>query len=416
MHASQRMIKVGYTLFVVLAVTTAVRAESWRVKVKGSGIDLGETPVVVELKRALPAGAYVLEPSGSGERQAAQVFLDEGKTYLATIFDRVRADSDTTYTLRAAAGSQPTDSGAKLERDGANIKVLVDGRLFTEYLSDSATKPYYYPVIGPTNAAITRNFPMKPVDGEDKDHNHQRSLWFTHGDVNGYDFWASDPLNAPKPNFGSIKETAKKTLVAGPVLALIRTTDDWLGPDGKRVCEDERVVRIYDTASARVLDFDVTVKAADSPATFGDTKEGMFGLRVASSMDVTVKKKKGAGKITNAEGITDADAWGKASPWVDYVGPVEGETVGIAILNHPESFRFPTTWHVRDYGLFAANPFGWHDFGQKASGAYTLPAGESIRFRYRVIFHKGDTASAKLGAAFQGFAKPPTLEVDSENQ
>ena len=114
----------------------------------------------------------------------------------------------------------------------------------------------------------------------------------------------------------------------------------------------------------------------------------MFGLRVASSMDVN---KKHGGRITNAEGLTDDRAWGKASPWVDYTGPVEGKTVGIAILNHPRSFRYPTTWHVRTYGLFAANPFGWQDFGLGRSGEHTLPAGESIRFGYRVILHEGDT-------------------------
>jgi hypothetical protein len=131
-------------------------------------------------------------------------------------------------------------------------------------------------------------------------------------------------------------------------------------------------------------------------------------------MDVTRKKAKGQGKITNAEGITDQAAWGKASPWVDYVGPVEGQTVGVAILNHPDSFRYPTTWHVRDYGLFAANPFGWHDFGMKQSGEYTIPKGQSIAFRYRIILHKGDTPSANVPAAFQAYAKPPAVDVKAE--
>jgi hypothetical protein len=178
------------------------------------------------------------------------------------------------------------------------------------------------------------------------------------------------------------------------------------------------VVTIYDTAGPRIVDFAITIKAGDSPVTFGDTKEGMFGLRLASSMDVTrtvaKKKVKGGGKITNAEGITDLEAWGKASPWVDYVGPVEGQILGVAILNHPESFRYPTTWHVRDYGLFAANPFGWHDFGMKQPGEHTIPAGGSITFGYRVILHKGDTASANIPAEFQAYAKPPTVEVRAE--
>src|SRR5262249_32860405 len=158
--------------------------------------------------------------------------------------------------LRPAAPS--SGSGVALERDGANIKVLIDGKFFTEYLSDSATKPYYYPVIGPTGAEITRNHPMKKVEGETQDHNHQRSFWFTHGNVNGYDFWASDPLNKRKSNDGTIKETAKKTVVSGPVLGRIRTTDAWLGPDNKSVCDDERVFTVYDTENARVVDFDIT--------------------------------------------------------------------------------------------------------------------------------------------------------------
>jgi hypothetical protein len=410
MRNRERVLGFGYALLVVLAGSVPALAQSRRVEVRGNGTDLGETPVVVPLAQPLPAGSYLLEVPGQNDPRPAQVFTDLGKSYLAVVLHRVAPDEKATYTLAPATAS--TGSGVALERDGANVKILVDGKLFTEYLSDQAAKPYYYPVIGPTGEAVTRNHPMKKVEGETQDHNHQRSFWFTHGNVNGYDFWASDPLNKHKTNDGTIKETAKKTLVAGPVLGLIRTTDDWLGPDGKRVCEDERVFIVYDTTHERVVDFDITLRASDGPVTFGDTKEGMFGLRVASSMDVVKpKKQKGAGKITNAEGITDTAAWGKASPWVDYVGPVDGQTVGIAILNHPSSFRYPTTWHVRDYGLFAANPFGWHDFGKEQAGDYTIPAGGSIQFRYRVIVHKGDTASAKIPAAFEAYAKPPAVTV-----
>jgi hypothetical protein len=126
-------------------------------------------------------------------------------------------------------------------------------------------------------------------------------------------------------------------------------------------------------------------------------------------MDVTSKK---GGKIVNSEGINDTKAWGKAASWVDYTGPVDGKTVGISILNHPSSFRYPTTWHVRDYGLFAANPFGYHDFGQKTSGEYVLPKGDSIQFRYRVILHDGDTASADLPTAFRAYEARPKVTVE----
>src|SRR5690606_24989744 len=129
--------------------------------------------------------------------------------------------------------------------------------------------------------------------------------------------------------------------------------------------------------------------ASEGPLVFGDTKEGSFGVRVPTAMDVDRKQ---GGKITTSEGADDGAAWGKQASWVDYCGPVDGEVVGIAILNHPESFRYPTHWHVRTYGLFAANPFGIHDFTGAAAGAgnLELAAGESITLRYRVIFHKGD--------------------------
>ncbi len=167
----------------------------------------------------------------------------------------------------------------------------------------------------------------------------------------------------------------------------------------------------YRTKGSRIVDFEIEVQATDGDLTFHDTKEGMFGLRVASSMDV---KRKTGGRITNAGGLTDLKAWGQASPWVDYVGPVQGHTVGVAILNHPDSFRYPTTWHVRDYGLFAANPFGWHDFGRSDKGDYTVPAGQSIRFNYRVILHEGDTATIGMPALFEAYAKPPSVEVRPE--
>jgi len=398
-----RGVLVGAVLL-MFAVASA-SAEGWRVKVQGHGADLGETPVVVELKAEMPVGGYVLQANGDNQSIPAQVFQDDGKRYLGVVLDHVNGSTPESYTMHRETKSELSPPGVDLRRKGPNVEVVVGGKPLTEYLTDDGPKPFYFPVIGPTGVPVTRAFPMKQVEGEDKDHPHQRSLWFTHGKVNGIDFWSE------LKGHGSIKETAKKTVSGGNAVGLIRTTDDWIGPDGRKVCEDERVVRFYDTEKARVLDFDITVKATDGPVTFGDTKEGMFGVRVASSMDVNRKK---GGKITNAEGLTDDKAWGQPSPWVDYTGPVEGETLGIAILDHPESFRHPTTWHVRTYGLFAANPFGWHDFGQKRSGDYTIASGDSIRFRYRLILHTGDTASAHLPQAYRAYAEPPTLVVEAE--
>ncbi len=292
-----------------------------------------------------------------------------------------------------------------MHRNDRNLRVDLDNRLLTEYRVNVGSKPIFFPLVGPTGESYTRAFPTATVAGEDHDHPHQRSCWLTHGKVGGVDFWSESTAA------GTIKEVERAVIAEGPVVARLWTKNDWIAPDGRNVCTDERRVTFYRTIGARILDFDFVFRADSGPVTFGETKEGMFGLRVASSMDVTKKR---GGKITNAEGLTDDAAWGQASPWVDYSGPVGGKTVGIAVLNHPESFRYPTNWHVRPYGLFAANPFGGHDFGKPDRGEYTIPPHESIRFRYRVILHEGAAADAALAAQFLAYSKPPRLELKAE--
>lgn len=379
----------------------------WKLTLGSTGAKTGETPIVVPIREKISPGIYRIKGTGSTAQLAdlVQVFQDGGITYLAADLAEGTSESTKSFELEPAMGVE--GRGVVFIPRGTNVSIKLDGQLFTEYRTDEGPKPFLYPLIGPTGDAFTRAYPMKVVEGETKDHPHHRSLWFTYGRLNGIDFW-SEPKGKP---FGSIKETSRKPLVQGPVVGRLHTTDDWISPQGSKVCEDERILTIYHTRSARILDFDITIKATEGPVEFSDTKEGMFGVRVASTMDVT---KKLGGKIINSEGLVDDKAWGKPASWVDYTGPVEGKTVGIAILNHPSSFRYPTTWHVRTYGLFAANPFGWHDFGKGESGTYTLPKGKDIQFRYRVILHSGDTASANIPQAFRAYTELPSVSLSAE--
>ncbi len=385
------------------AAGVASRADEWRVTVRGSGVDLGETPIVTEVPSTVASASYHLRPVSGGDSVDAQAFDHGQARFLAFILPQVTASQFTLFSLEART---PKDvdpgKGLAVRPHAANLIVNLDGKLLSEYRLDSGRKPIFFPLIGPTGESYTRAYPTENVPGEQHDHPHQRSCWFTHGKVNGVDFWAEGA------KCGSIKETGRNILAEGPVLACLATTDDWLAPDGRRVCADVRTVTFYHSLQSRIIDFEFTIRATDGPLTFGETKEGMFGLRVASSMDVN---KKTGGQITNAEGVTDDKAWGKPSPWVDYIGPVKDKTVGVAVLNHPSSFRFPTAWHVRPYGLFAANPFGGHEFGGSSPGAHTVPPGETMSFRYRVILHDGDTRAAHVDRLFAAYANPPTVAV-----
>jgi hypothetical protein len=392
----------GIALGLLPAIQPA-HADSWRVTVRGGETDLGETPLVVELREPVPVGLYVAEPSSGTGAFRAQVFDDKGGRHLGAVLPPVKAHQTLTYLLKVPGQIDTVSpSGLSFESSGPNLKVKLDQKLLTEYHLGVGNKPFFFPLNGPTDESYTRTFPLVVLPDEDHDHPHQRSCWFTFGNVNGVDFWSEGK------RFGTVQETGRKLVVSGPVVGRMTTTNDWRAADDRRFCVDERTVTFYDTKSARIIDFSFRIAANDAPVVFGDTKEGMFGIRVASSMDVTKKK---GGKITNAEGLIDDKAWGKSSPWVDYVGPVKDKIVGIAVFNHPKSFRYPTTWHVRTYGLFAANPFGWHDFGRPERGDYTIPSGEAIEFFYRVVLHEGDTASANVSSLATAYMTPPVVEI-----
>jgi hypothetical protein len=109
-----------------------------------------------------------------------------------------------------------------------------------------------------------------------------------------------------------------------------------------------------------------------------------------------------AGLISNSEGkSTEKEVWGKPADWCDYSGEINGDKLGIAIFDNPKNSH-RARWHVRGYGLFAANPFGLSAFsGDKTQdGSVTLQPGEKMHFAYRVVIHPAGTDLAKLYAEY----------------
>ena len=300
--------------------------------------------------------------------------------------------------LAAAMHCMPLQAEVGLKQSDTGVEVTLDGKPFTTYIFNSGYKPILWPVIGPTGKEMTRAWPMREGNPDEKtDHVHQKSFWFDHGNVNGVDFWAETAKIQGKQVHSELIKAE------GGKIGTLVTKTEWVGPDGTKILSDERTMRFGGDDKARWIDFDVVVTAVAGEVTFGDTKEGAFGLRIAESMRTD---RKTGGRIITSEGLTDGDAWGKPAAWVDYHGPVQDETLGIAILNHPSSFRYPTHWHVRTYGLFAANPWGLGDFtGGKQDGSHKMKMGESLSLRYRVIFHSGDEKAGKIADAFAEYSK-----------
>lgn len=400
-----RIIALMAGLLVLAGTACANGLGSRTIVVSAPNRDYAETPVSVVLTP--PHGFRSVTLYGpNGVVVPCQHQEVDGKIKLMWIIDPLRKGTSRTYraeisTIRSDVRLAGRD--VVVRREGKTVNVSIDGKPFTTLRYADGPKPYFYPVIGPTGDPVTRSYPMEQVDGETKDHPHHRSWWFTFGNVNGIDFWAE------KPTAGRIFQTKLELQESGPVMGRIRTLNDWVASDGKTVCSDTREVRIYRTSSGRLMDFDITIHAPNGPVTFGDTKEGMMGFRVASSMDVD----RGKGHIVNSRGRKDGDTWGMPAEWVDYYGPVNEKTVGIAVMDHPASFRHPTHWHVRTYGLFAANPFGLSDFpnGKGKDGSHTVPKGGEMRFRYRIYIHGGTTEDAGVALVADGYRNPPTVTV-----
>jgi sugar phosphate isomerase/epimerase len=298
---------------------------------------------------------------------------------------------------KAQAAVAPPAGGVKVTERDDRVTVEVNDKLFTEYRFKEPQRPIFYPVIGPTGAPVVRHWPIQ--DGgpdEARDHVHHKSLWYTHGDVNGVDFWADGR--------GRIVHDKFLEISSGPKVGVIASRNNWVARDGKIVCTDTRTHRFYNTPDAQMMDFEVTIHASHGQVTMGDTKEGSMAIRLAPT--IQMKGKVAKGRIINSEGQTDGATWGKRAKWVDYYGPVDGEVVGIAIFDHPSNPRHPTWWHVRDYGLFAVNPFGIHDFERKPAGTgdLVIPAGESVTFKYRFYFHKGDEKQGNVAQRYAEYA------------
>ena len=296
----------------------------------------------------------------------------------------------------------PLCAQVKFTQTPGKIEVSIDGKPFTTFFSGGdAPKPYLAPLRSADGLVITRRFPMESVEGETKDHPHHRGLWFTHGDINQVDFWMNEA--GAKGKHGTITLNKPEQLKDGKKEGTIKASYSWKLDDGTVALREDRLMTFVADPQLRIVDFDVTFTAMQ-PMVFGDTKEGFFAIRLRDELSET----KGTGKMTNAEGKSAMkQVWGKKSPWVDYAGTLEGKKVGVTIMDHPANPRHPTYWHARDYGLFAANAFGVHDFlnDKSQNASLALKESQQVRFRYRVVIHPGLTGEVDVAAWFESWRK-----------
>jgi len=315
-------------------------------------------------------------------------------------------------------------SGSKTEKDqekevtfkentaDKRIDVLIDGKPFTTYRwPDNVTKPILYPIVTPEGTEITRGFPIHPKTGERADHPHQIGNWFTYGNVDGNDFWGngSHGLGTKNPNGGVIKHVKVDKMSDGAGEGVLVTSESWVDSTGRELMKEHTEYHFIAEDSVRIIDRITTLTAGDKEVTMPDTKEGMFGIRVARQLElpdqgeITLYSASGepekvkamdnasiSGDYRSSTGATGLGVWGTRARWMDLFGNIGGEEISLVICDHPDNPSYPTWWHARGYGLFAANPLGAKDFTKdKESVNFSIPANQSVTFRYRIIISSG---------------------------
>ncbi|HUV68684.1 MAG TPA: PmoA family protein [Terracidiphilus sp.] len=331
--------------------------------------------------------------------------------------------------LAASALAATPGKGIEVIADQAQrrVDITIDGKAFTSYIwPTTLKKPVLYPIIDADGVTLTRGFPPRP--GERSDHPHHVGLWFNYARVNNFDFWnnseAIKPANHAK--MGTIVFDKILSTSSGPNRGELTTLSTWIDGNDHPILEETThfvFSRIKGDRGARVIDRIATLKALDH-VVFEDEKDGMLGLRVASWLEsptagggvytdshgVQTKTASASpdatGEYLTSEGVKGDAVWSTRGRWCSLTGHnKDGHTATIAIFDEPKNPGYPTTWHARGYGLFAANPLGISVFNKKEPPMnFTLEKGQSATFRYRIVFYTHAATAEELNKEADAFA------------
>lgn len=328
--------------------------------------------------------------------------------------------------LRSQTSGEP-EVLLQVNKAEQKVDVLIDGQLFTSYIyPDNIKKPVLWPVMSPAGNMLTRSYPLINKEGDRTDHPHHVGVWLNYGDVNGLDFWNNSEAIPPenRKDYGTIYHRSIDQAESGKGTALLVTSADWKAPDNTILLEEQTSFRFTASGDMRMIDRTTTLKAMIDKVVFRDNKEGMFAIRVARELELpiggsaqlmdshgvatNVEKMDNTlvtGNYRSAKGVEGKEVWGTRCRWMKLSGEIKGEEVSIVIIDHPSNVGYPTHWHARDYGLFAANTLGQKIFSDgKLELNYSLKKGESVTFKYRLVIAAEDLSDDQINQLADAYA------------
>ncbi len=335
------------------------------------------------------------------------------------------------FNIMAICACQEKKEKVEIDVDEANKKaeVLIDGQLFTSYIyPENIMKPTLWPVISPAGNMVTRSFPLVEKEGDRADHPHHVGVWLNYGDVNGFDFWNNSEAipEERRGGYGTIYHESFVKAESGAGKGILETTAKWKAPNGDVLLNEESHFEFLAVSpELRIIDRTTTLTAVADEVKFTDNKEGMFAIRVARELELPSDKptelvdshgvvtkvaqmnnKNITGDYRSADGVEGGDVWGTRCRWMKLSGKIEGEDISLVIIDNPKNVGYPTYWHARGYGLFAANTLGQKIFSNgKQELNFSLKKGESTTFKYRLVVASENITDDKINQLADDFGK-----------
>jgi len=329
---------------------------------------------------------------------------------------------------RAASAQLPELVQVTARDADRRVDVTIGGKPFTSYIYPvSLKKPVLYPLRAASGTVVTRGYPLEPRPGERVDHPHHAGVWFNYGNVSGLDFWNNSTAikDSAAPHMGTILHRAVRGVRSGAGEGTLDVTNEWVNYRGHALLREDTRFVFRARPGVRLIDRVTTLTALDSAVSFADDKEGLIGIRVARGLeqpsttpekfvdasgrvtDVPMLDNTGVtGKYVSSEGKEGDAVWGTRGRWTMLTGSLNNEPITLAILDHPTNVGFPTYWHARGYGLFAANNLGQKAMsGGKDELNFMLAAGKSVTFRHEILILNGAATPGDIETYYAAFAK-----------
>lgn len=315
-----------------------------------------------------------------------------------------------------------------VKKNERKVDVLANGKPFTSFIfpSDTVLKKHtLFPIFTAKGTAVTRGYPMATRAGERVDHPHHVGEWMNYESVNGFDFWNNSTAIKDRSKYGTIKNTKILKAKSGKTKGELVVSADWIVADGKgkTVLKELTTFTFSTKGNTRIIDRTTTLSATTDTVLFKDVKDGFFAIRVARELEhpsdkadefidangiVTKVDKLDnthiTGKYRSSEGIEGEAVWSTRGRWMNLSGKIGNEDITICIIDHPKNLNFPTYWHARGYGLFAANPLGSTVFSNgKHETNLKLAPSQAITFRYRTVIVSGKLSDAETNVLADDF-------------